>query len=389
MRRQQVVQLLTFLFVWVLIWCFVVFVMEESFLDFLLRYRLYFLIATISYFYYYSIEYEPDKKYNVIRNILIYWNAYLFAHIFFRPLLNISHELFVLLWLIILWLWWTTKMKSRWKYLLQALWGIFSFFILVSWVFYLYPEEPDIEWFINSRSYNLSCEWVSNQIPKRDAYLQITNSRKSEDFLISPWFSKTLSEDCRISYPSLRIQRDEKVIITTPVWEIFLLSPQSEVSIEFSWFDISRITKINWRVWVMSWLFGSSLKYVWSFNELSDVENEILLWIKEWYEYELVWYLRNQISDSHISLANNTLMYNIDGVILKFLARLFPTSFSRNLSNYNEFQKYFSLIENTTNLSRYSLNERSEKWEFKSFWNGLKKNMSIWKSNTYNIFKMF
>ena len=82
-------------------------------------------------------------------------------------------------------------------------------------------------------------------------------------------------------------------------------------------------------------------------------------------------------------------MYNIDWVILKFLARLFPTSFNKNLNNYNEFQKYFSLIENSTNLSRYSLNERSQEWEFKAFWNGLKRNMGIWKSNTYNIFKMF
>jgi len=389
MRRQQIVHLLAFLFAWVLIWCFVVFVMEESFVDFLLKYWLYFLIASISYFYYYSIEYEIDKKYNVIRGILIYWNAYLFAHIFFRPLLNISHELFVLLWLIILWLWWTTKMKSKRRYLLQALWGILSFFILVSWVFYLYPEEPDIDWFIAGKSYDLSCVWVSNQIQKREAYLQITNSRKSEDFLISPGFSKTLSEDCRVSYPSLRTQREEKVVITTPLWEIFLLFPQSEVDIEFSWFDISRITNINWRVWAISWLFDSSLKYIWSIEKLDDVDNEILLWIKEWYEYELVWYLKNQISDSHISLANNTLMYNIDGVILRFLARLFPTSFNKNLNNYNEFQKYFSLVENTTNLSRYSLNERSEKWEFKSFWSGLKRNIGIWKSNTYDIFKMF
>lgn len=389
MRRQQVIQLLTFLFAWVLIACFVIFVMEESFIDFLLKYWLYFLIASISYFYYYSIEYETDKKYNVIRNVILYWNVYLFTHVFFRPLLNISHELFVLLWLIILWLWWTTKMRSRWKYLLQALWWVFSFFILISWVFYLYPEEPDIEWFISSKSYDLSFIWVTEQIQKRDAYIQITNNRKNEDFLISPWFSKILSENCKISYPSLKSQREEKIVIITPSWETFLLFPQSEVSVEFSWFDISRIINVNWRVWVMSWLFDSSLKYIWSIYGLSSWDNEMLLWIKEWYEYELVWYLKNQISDSHISLANNTLMYNIDGIVLKYLAKMFPTSFSKNLDNYNEFQKYFSLVENSTNLSRSSFEERSQEWEFKSFWSGLKKNMKIWKWNTYNIFKMF
>ena len=72
MRRQQIIQLLTFLLVRVLIACFVVFVMDESFIAFLLKYRLYFLIASVSYFYYYSIESETDKKYNLIRNAVLY-----------------------------------------------------------------------------------------------------------------------------------------------------------------------------------------------------------------------------------------------------------------------------------------------------------------------------
>ena len=97
MREKQLIQLLQFILVWVLICLFVVFVLEESFVDFLLKYRLYFLIVSVSYFYYYSIQYDPDKKFNLIRNVIIYGNLYLFAHVFFRPLLNISHELFVFL----------------------------------------------------------------------------------------------------------------------------------------------------------------------------------------------------------------------------------------------------------------------------------------------------
>ena len=34
--------------------------------------------------------------------------------------------------------------------------------------------------------------------------------------------------------------------------------------------------------------------------------------LDEEYKYELVYYLKNQISESKISLANNTIMYNID-----------------------------------------------------------------------------
>ena len=131
MREKQLIQLCQFILAWILLWLFIVFVKEESFVDFILKYRLYLLIVSVSYFYYYSIQYEPDKKYKLIRNVLIWGNVYLFLHIFFRPLLNISHQLFVLLWLIFLWLWRCSKLKSRWKYLLQIIGWIFSFFILI------------------------------------------------------------------------------------------------------------------------------------------------------------------------------------------------------------------------------------------------------------------
>ena len=97
MRRHQIIQILQFLVAWVLVWAFVVFVLKLSFIDVVLQYRVYFLIVSVSYFYYYSIQYETDKKYDFMRNVVIWGNVYLFAHLFFRPLLNISHELFVLL----------------------------------------------------------------------------------------------------------------------------------------------------------------------------------------------------------------------------------------------------------------------------------------------------
>ena len=76
--------------------------------------------------------------------------------------------------------------------------------------------------------------------------------------------------------------------------------------------------------------------------------------IQNLYKSDLVYYLRNQISDNNMSLANNTIMYNIDGIILKYLARIFPASFTKNLNNYNEFQKYFALVpSNIVNLGRY------------------------------------
>ena len=386
MRRQQLIQLLQFIFAWVLLWLFVVFVMEESFIDFVIRYWLYLLIVSFSYFYYYSIQYEPDKKYELIRNALIYGNLYLFLHVFFRPLLNISHQLFVLLWLIILWLWWTTRLKTRWKYLLQILWWIFSFFIMISWMFYFYPEAPDIEWFLKIRQPEIKVLWVINPVEKKDAYVKLVNLKGGSDFVIIPNFSKTLSENVKISYPSLKVQRDEKLIMIAPQWDLIWIFPQSEVGIEFQWETLKKVEKINWKIWFLSWIFESSLDVLWYEENLTQDEQDWINWVQESYKHELVYYLKQQIWESKIGWANNTVMYNIDGKIIKFLAKMFPVSFSKNLRNYNEFQKYFSWADEWVDLGRYSI--KLWTWEsIGSFRWSVKDHVDAWKSNTYGWFK--
>ena len=385
MRRQQIVQVLQYILVWVIIYIFCVYVLEKSFINIVLKYWLLFLVATISYFYYYSIQYESDKKFEFIRNGLVYWNLYLFVHVFFRPLLNISHELFVLLWLIILWIRWTTKMKSRWKYLLQLVWWILSFFIVLSWMFYFYPDKPDIEWFINNWNYKIIVEWVDDELEKSDAYINITDSKRSNDYIISPGFERNILENCKISYPSIRVDREENVVIKTPEWKKFFLFPQSEVQLEFEWKKMIKFSKVAWKVMVFSWMFEDDIDIVWEMEEFKNDEEilDLVDSLNEEYKYELVYYLKNQISESDISLANNTIMYNIDWVLLKFLAKIFPTSFSKNLKNYKEFMDYFALIEwNEVNLKRFS--KKNESWiSVFSLFSKMINDVSIWVNNIY------
>ena len=378
MKRHQIIQILQFLAVWVFIWLFVVFGLKLSFIDVVLDYRLYFLIVSVSYFYYYSIKYEEDKKYNFVRNVIIYGNLYISAHVFFRPLLNISHGLFVLLWLIILWLWWTTKIKSKWRILLQILWWIFSFFILISGMFYLYPEEPDINWFIQSRKYQLFIDWIDKSVDKSDAYLQISNIRRDDQYQIEPHFTKILAEDCRIIYPSLKKNRDEKIMILTPNGEVVTLLPQSEIQVIFSWSEMINIKQIRWKIWFLSGMFSSSLQIDGEIYDLTSNQLEFVQNLYKWYQLDLFDYLNNQISDSKISLANNTVMYNIDWIVIKFLARMFPASFSRNLRNYNLFQYYFSLVrDEEINLIRY--NTYTNEWfSNNSVWKIFRDNIKFW-----------
>ena len=388
MEKKQLIQLLQFILAWVLLWLFVVFVLEESFVRFVLNYRLYLLIVSVSYFYYYSIQYEPDKKYELIRNVLIYGNVYLFLHLFFRPLLNISHQLFVLLWLIFLWLWWSSRLKSRWRYLLQILWWIFSFFILISGMFYFYPEAPDIQWFINGRSTELLFIWVNDRVDKSDAYVQLVTSKGTTDLVIMPYFSRALSESQKISYPSLKSQRDEKIIIITPYGDVIWMFPQSEIQVAFDWNEVKEIDKLNWKIWFLSWVFESNIEILWYEQNLAQEQQDWIEWIQNLYKADLVFHLKNQIAESNIWWANNTIMYNIDGKIIWFLARMFPVTFGKNLRNYNEFQKYFSWVDEWVNLSKYSMSELEwNEWDWISVWWYIKNNMNMGKDSTYGLFK--
>jgi hypothetical protein len=53
-------------------------------------------------------------------------------------------------------------------------------------------------------------------------------------------------------------------------------------------------------------------------------------------------------------------MYNVDGKIVKYLAKMFPVTFGKNLQNYNEFQKYFGRFDERVDLSRYDVKNLEE-----------------------------
>ena len=72
--------------------------------------------------------------------------------------------------------------------------------------------------------------------------------------------------------------------------------------------------------------------------------------VKNEYMIELAEYLRDQIADEQISFGNTEIMQDADGVLLRFLAMIFPTTFGQNLRNYNEFQKYFDMIKKDEQL---------------------------------------
>ena len=57
---------------------------------------------------------------------------------------------------------------------------------------------------------------MDEQVSKKDAYIQIVDSRKVSDFDIVSNFERQISENCKISYPSRKTERHENIIILTP-----------------------------------------------------------------------------------------------------------------------------------------------------------------------------
>jgi hypothetical protein len=53
-------------------------------------------------------------------------------------------------------------------------------------------------------------------VDRKDAYIQMTNLMGYDDYDIIPNFAKVLSENIKISYPSLKTERNEKLIIINP-----------------------------------------------------------------------------------------------------------------------------------------------------------------------------
>lgn len=258
--------------------------------------------------------------------------------------------------------------------------------ILISWIIYLYPEAPDVEWFLRTKNYELSISWISSNVDKKDAFIQIQEANKSEEVQIVPNLSKSLNVSCIINYPSLQKERLEDVIVFTPEGDIIVIFPQSSVQLEFYGKKLQKVSQVSWKLLFFSGVLESDIMYEWE-NVLLDQEILDLMVLKQnQYKEEFIKYLKLQISNNTIDVTNNTMMYNIDGKILEMLSKLFPATFNKNLHNYNEFQKYFNLaggvwvvkIPYSVSASKVSTNGLRQ---------DIKNNGQIWKNKVYRLWK--
>lgn len=272
--------------------------------------------------------------------------------------------------------------------MLQVFGWILSFFILISGMIYLYPEKPDIDGFAGMKNYQISIFSVMESVPKKDAYLQISESEVTNDIEIVPNFTKVLLKDCKISYPSRKKDRLEKVVIITPKGGVIRIFPQTEVSLKF--FDKGlNVSNVSWKVWFLSGFLGSDVEIDWDVEILSEEQQIWIQWVQDGYEYELVEHLKNQILEDNPYWINNTIMHDVEGGVIRILVRLFPATFSKNLHNFEEYQKYFEKFDDKLKIDVSFLKKMNFKYEWWSFWKSLKTNIMMGKTDIYDVFKVY
>ena len=316
---------------------FTTFILKNfSFLQCIIEYRRYFLIVTLSLLYYYLIFDDEDKKFQ--KTLIINANLYLFIFLFFRPLLHIEIVPFLILSVILFVIRKTKSLSKNIKLPIIIVWGFISLVILLSGLFYLYPEEPDFQWFIQTKENTLFL-YSQNSLHKRQATVEIKNlnNGKVDQLSFKEWEKKiTIKENTQITYQTNQNNQENQIFILFDNGEVIQLLPQSSMV----WTNTG-IMMIQWESKYHPSLIGTPKEKIWLFSVLDDETYEDLI---ETYQKDLENYLYKQIG-SHIQ--QNKEIRNINKKFLTILDTLFPKIFSKNVKNAEMFERYF---ENTSSI---------------------------------------
>ncbi|MDR2190248.1 MAG: hypothetical protein LBP53_03515 [Candidatus Peribacteria bacterium] len=340
---------------------------ENGFRGFIECYRRYLIIVSLSYFTYCYFIDETEQPFLSIKNILFIGNCYLALHLFFRPLLHIEPALFLLLGMLLLGLRAIRKRPARIRQPLNILGMLISVIILISGLFYLYPEAPDKDGFIAQQ--HLQLITISDtQTPKYLAYLKITDlaTQRSQDLLFSEGRSTfSLPASAQISYIATQNDAPQQVFLLFPEGNLVQIPPQSIYTIE-------QHTLKNFSTPTNELLLFVAPRTTSEFS--SSLSADVYYTLTSPYRHHLKSYLIQQTNSPFIA---NATLQQLNKAVLKLLATMFPGFFTKNLQHYEEFQSYFSLA--TSQPSLLTTNKYTpppQQSEF-SLWKSLRENMQL------------
>ena len=326
------------------------------FWGFLLSYRRYLIIVSVSYFTYGYYINEEDKKFHYLRNSLLVFNIYLTLHVFFRPVLNIEPALFLLLGCIILGLRYISQLHMKIKRPFYLIGGIFSFLILISGIFYLYPEAPDIAGFQAQQQTQLILISPTS-LPQRSAYIKLTHlttNQQQDIFFQTGTQFFPLPETYQISYISTTPENQAQAFIILPNANLLQIFPQSTTLLQ---------NEIIPEIWTFARAQAPRTGLIDDLNRINpEVSSTLPPILPETYEHitsfyrtHFQFYLAEQMGSTFLT---NPTIQQINKSALTLLSKLFPGFFAQNLRNYYQFEYYFSLFsqqETIIDTKKYSI----------------------------------
>ncbi len=378
MKREHIIIIAQYLLAWILTILLTVYIFPEFwFFNFITQYRRYILIFTCSYITYYQLQIYQEKKYQQIRQGIVYFNIYVFAHVFFRPLLNIAPELFILLGASITAIFALQKLflNTYLKTSLTILLSIINVLILISGLIYTYPEPPHIDQFIQKQSLQLITSSPENT-PPQQTYLKIYYPEifKEEIFLFQEGtFQKTLSNHTELHFISNQQNIPQQTFILFPNWSLLQLLPQSTI--------IIKKEGVNHTIqqWIGdSKVFNSELDTTIILQNKQTISSEIYHTISQPYYTNLQTFLKKQIWGV---FRTNPISIRLSEKTLLILSKTLPSFFSQNLKNFYKFQTFFQENTTTTTFSEKYSNPSTFSTQ-NNLWSSLLQNIKLGITNT-------
>lgn len=337
-----------------------------DFQQFIIEYRRYIIISTLSYIFYCVTLYDEEKIFR--RNLVKRGNIYLFIFLFIRPLFNIPPFSFLLLSGIIRGLRKIRGLNKKIKIPLFIVGGISILGIFLSGFFYLYPEAPDIQGFIAKQSPKLIISSTST-IPKNESYIQIQNldNQKKETFTFKPEKRKiNLTENSEILYASNTPREENQIFLLLENGDLMNIFPQTLVHFDK---DHQTITILQ-GTWEIAY---SSLERKWDFSgNLQELNEKTYQTITDSYRNDLNIHLYKQIGNG---VQKNVIIRNINKKFLTIMEKILPGVFYQNLQNFEEFNKYRKTDDTILDTSKYqNTNHQAQEWLFSEGRDHIKQN---------------
>lgn len=201
----------------------------------------------------------------------------------------------------------------------------------------LYENIPNITEFIQSQKTKIINKWANT-----DGILTIKNALGTKKIPVAELQESDidLSQKTQISFASKTQLAGEKIFIDLGNWTFINIQPQSAITLEQSGNNtIMQIIQGNIEYYTpkeLSWVLQIIGKY--KGKNIQDTKSTIRNNLTKQFEQKKEEFFINQIGGTMVL---NPVVDKVIGFFINILYSINPTTYQKNLTNYNNIQQYF------------------------------------------------